>query len=78
MSQQKSNLSKERQTIKKSQIKIIDLKIIINEKFKYLLYLTQDFKWTEWPYLQVNRHFPTKSSEEKRIGKKGVEPQEPV
>lgn len=47
MSQQKANLSKERQTIKKSQIKIIDLKIIINEKFKYLLYLTQDFKWTE-------------------------------
>ena len=39
MSQQKSNLSKERQTIKKSQIKIIDLKIIINENFKYLLYL---------------------------------------
>ena len=39
MSQQKSNLSKDRQAIKKSQMKIIDLKIIINENFKYLLYL---------------------------------------
>lgn len=46
-------------------MKIIDLKIIINEKFTHLLYLTQDFKWTEWPYLQINRHSPTKSSDEK-------------
>lgn len=39
MSQQKSNLSKDRQAIEKSQMKIIDPKIIINENFKYLLYL---------------------------------------